>query len=414
MKCVYAIFFYIGCPNLKINGSSISNQGKNIIPTTTRVSRQKELLLEVVEGINRTFELKDLLKKCMEAARVVMSSEASSLMLLDEATGDLNVSIPTGPVKDEITGFVIPKDKGVGGWVLANNTAYVSNDVSESEIFWQDLSKGFKTRNIICVPLQDSDGKAFGVIQAINKKNFEDFDQDDIFVFETLAFHASSAIERARKYDEVVRKLADREMQISEIHHRLKNNLATICALIEFDLDDIMDKDSRQALVSTSSRVRSVAEAHSLLYDKTDSEIIDLPTYLLSVIHNVERVFEDPDKDIRINMHFGDVTIDANRAMLCGLIVNELLINVYKHAFVESNSGEVTVILKKSPKGKIIIMVTDDGIGFNSKKTDKSPENPGKPNGQFIVSALAKKLKADINYGNNPDIGSTCVFSFPV
>lgn len=350
----------------------------------------------------------------MEAARIVMSSEASSLMLLDEASGELSVSIPTGPVKEEITGLAIPKNKGVGGWVLSNNQPYFSNDINESEIFWQDLSKGFHTRNIICVPLQNSEGKAFGVIQAINKKENEAFDEDDVFVFEALAYHASSAIERAQKYEEVVNKLADREMQISEIHHRLKNNLATICALIEFDLDDIMDKGSRQALVSTSSRVRSVAEAHSLLYDKSESETIDLSTYLLSVIHNVEKVFEEPDKDIRVNVHFGDIILDANRAMICGLIVNELLINAYKHAFVDSKSGEVTVILKKSPQGKIVIMVTDDGVGFNAEETIPAKKKVMvKPNGQFIIRALAKKLKADLSYGKNPGIGSTCVISFP-
>lgn len=348
----------------------------------------------------------------MEAARIVMSSEASSLMLLDEASGDLNVSIPTGPVKEEITGMTIPKDKGVGGWVLSNNKPYFNNDVSTG-IFWKDLANDFKTRNIICVPLQNSAGEAFGVIQAINKKEGEIFDEDDVFVFETLAFHASSAIERAQKYEEVVKKLQDREVQISEIHHRLKNNLATICALIEFDLDDIVDKNSRQTLVATSSRVRSVAEAHSLLYDKADSETIDLSAYLLSVIHNVEKVFQEPEKDIRVTVHFGDINIDANRAMITGLIVNELLINAYKHAFLDKKSGEITVILKKTPKNKIIIMVTDDGVGFDAEteKTDLHSLNV-KPNGQFIVKALSKKLKADLTYGNNPDIGSACILSF--
>jgi hypothetical protein len=92
-------------------------------------------LLDFIEGITRTFELKKLLVRSMEATKVIMSAEASSLMLLDELTGDLNVSIPTGPVKDEINGMKIPKNKGISGWVISYNQPFISNDVTESDVF---------------------------------------------------------------------------------------------------------------------------------------------------------------------------------------------------------------------------------------------------------------------------------------
>ncbi len=77
-----------------------------------------QLLLHAIEGINRTMELKSLLLKCMNSATQVMEAEASSLMLLDDVSGELHVSIPTGPVKDKIKGMSIPRDKGIAGWVL--------------------------------------------------------------------------------------------------------------------------------------------------------------------------------------------------------------------------------------------------------------------------------------------------------
>ena len=112
-----------------------------------------KLLLYAIEGINRTMELKQLLLKCMESVCTVIDAEASSLMLLDKITGRLYLSIPTGPVKDEIKGQIIPKDKGVAGWVLKNKKPYLVNDMTKSEEFFGDISKDFTTRNMVCVPM---------------------------------------------------------------------------------------------------------------------------------------------------------------------------------------------------------------------------------------------------------------------
>lgn len=344
----------------------------------------------------------------MEATQIVMNSEASSLMLLDEKTGELNVSVPTGPVQAEITGTAIPRNKGIGGWVISQNKPFISNDVTESEVFWKDLSGDFTTKNIICVPLQDEEGNALGVLQAINKKGNEDFLDNDIEVFEALALHVSTAIERSRKYEEMARKLEEREIAISEIHHRLKNNLATICALLEFDVEDVKDLKSKNVLSETNARLRSVAKAHSLLYDQEECASVELSEYISSIIENVERIFEDPKKEITVQVSFEHIELDASRAMLCGLMINELLINAYKHAFSERKDGEIVVTLKKTSEGKIVVIVADNGVGLKNE----NDVDTIKPNAHFILKALAKKLNANLSFDENPAIGSAIVFSF--
>ncbi|SMO96107.1 histidine kinase dimerization/phosphoacceptor domain -containing protein [Gracilimonas mengyeensis] len=394
--------------SIKKRVTRITKNDVNITHHFPGTSRSKDLLLRVVEGINRTFELKELLVKSMEAAKLVMHAEASSLMLLDETTGELNVSIPTGPVKEEIIGKTIPRDRGIGGWVIRHNKPFVSNDISDTEVFWKDLSNGFTTRNILCVPLKDDEGEAFGVLQVLNKKKGLVFTQNDIFIFELLALHVSNAIQRSKKYDALANKLEDCELQLSEIHHRLKNNLATICALLELDIAEIDDEVSQEALAAANTRLKSVAEAHTLLYNQQDAGQIELSSYLEAVLRNIENVFYNSEKEISITTRFEALKIDANRGMLCGLIVNELLINAYKHAFVGQSSGEVVITLKLSSSGKVIFMISDNGVGFDQNKG--SDRDNG---GHFIVEALAQKLKADINFATNPNIGSTCIVSFP-
>lgn len=199
------------------------------------------LLLDTIESINRSVEYKSILSESMEAIRIVMNSEASSLMLLDKKTGELHVSIPTGSVKDEIRGIKIPKHKGIGGWVVKNKKPYIANDVGESDVFYKDLSNDFKTRNVICVPLFDKDNNLIGVLQAVNRRKLEDFNSKDIPVFQALSSHIALAVERGKHIVQLNNMLEEKEKHLRETHHRIKNNFQVIQALMELKMPEVND-----------------------------------------------------------------------------------------------------------------------------------------------------------------------------
>ncbi len=98
------------------------------------------LIMDTIEGIHHTEEFKSVLVESMESTRLVMNAEASSLMLLDRDTGELYVSMPTGPAKMLVAGKSIPKSKGIAGWVVENKRPYITNDVSQSEYFFGELA----------------------------------------------------------------------------------------------------------------------------------------------------------------------------------------------------------------------------------------------------------------------------------
>ncbi len=184
--------------------------------------KHMQLLLHAIDGINRTMELKTLLLKCMNSASQLMGAEASSLMLVDEVSGELHVSIPTGPIKDKIVGMIIPKNKGIAGWVLSNKKSYLSNAPKNESFFWEELSSDFQTRNIICVPLIDSKGEAIGVIQVLNKIGQQDFSDTEIPIFETLASHMALSIEKVREVDELKKSVQQKEKRLKEVHQSMK------------------------------------------------------------------------------------------------------------------------------------------------------------------------------------------------
>ena len=168
----------------------------NILNLTPHSDDPMDLLELAAKSIAQALELKDLLNESMEGACLVMRAEASSLLMLDDDSESLHMMIPTGPVKGEIRGASVPKDKGICGWVFQNKKSIVLNDVEKSDQFWGELTDNFQTRNMICVPLIDGQGEAFGVVQALNKHEEQDFTQQDILLFEALAKHISNAFER--------------------------------------------------------------------------------------------------------------------------------------------------------------------------------------------------------------------------
>jgi len=181
--------------------------------TSVRLSH----LVEISARINSSESLEHLLAEIMEAAKEIMRSEASSLMLLDRDSGELEIAVPTGPAQAEISGLRIPAGKGFAGWVITNRTALIVPDAQQDPRFFGEVSKaGFQTRNLICVPMHDAEGQIIGVLQALNRLGGDPFSDDDLPIFAALSDQAAIAIERARLHREALEKQKlDREISLA-------------------------------------------------------------------------------------------------------------------------------------------------------------------------------------------------------
>ncbi|MDZ7689683.1 MAG: histidine kinase dimerization/phosphoacceptor domain -containing protein [Balneolaceae bacterium] len=367
-----------------------------------------ELLLETIEGISRTMELKSLLSESMEATRIVMKSQASSLMLLDEDTGELYVSLPTGPVKEQIKGKSIPKNRGVGGWVVENRKPFLSNNVEESEVFYKDLTEDFQTKNILCVPLVTKENKIIGVLQAINRRRSKGFTPHDIPVFQALASHVTNAIERSRKMEELHSQLKEKEVMLTEIHHRIKNNLAAISALIEIELPDVNDERSKEVLKTTYTRIQSMTKVHDLLCEKGLFNEVELGMYLRQLIEKIEDTMNDLPSKVNIKLKAENIHISADKALLCGLVLNELLVNIFKHGYQDRNEGTIVASLAKKAD-TIKLRISDDGVGLPEDFNVRG----GSTIGMWIIDVMLKKLDGEIEYKSTKE-GSRFLITFPL
>lgn len=372
-----------------------------------KTSSNFQVLLKNISTLNGAVELRSLLQKSLKVVQNVMNAEASSLMLIDESTGELVVSLPTGPVKKEITGERLEQGTGIGGWVIENEKPFYSNEPKKSDPFAGELSDEFTTKSIICVPLINSRGEIFGVLEAINRSDKKGFDDQDVPVFQALADHIALAIERTRELEKAQKQLREKEMMLTEVHHRLKNNLSTITALIEMELSEIEDEDARQVLQKTCSRIDSMTEVHDLLYNSGLSSEISLDSYIERLAEKIGSTMIHPSQNINIEVRADTMRLDTERAMSCGLLLNELMMNAYKHAFKNKPEGNILIKLIQPDSENIILEVSDDGEGIGNKLKLSDSESTG----GWLINVLLRRLDADVDIGL--ENGTTFLVQFP-
>lgn len=359
-----------------------------------QTSERFQLLLKNISGLSRAVELQAVFKESLYSVKKVMEAEASSLLLFDNSSGELIVSMPTGEVRQEIKREHYKKGGGIVGWVLKKGKPYFSNDLENEEIIDGDTSGELKIRNIICVPLADRNGEIFGVLQALNRSNGRDFYEQDILIFQTLAEHVASAVERSREHEQLHETVKKREMMLTEIHHRLKNNLSTITALIELEISDINDRHAKDTLLKTCSRMESMTEIHDLLHNTGASGEIDLKPYLERLTKKITNMLLSPSRQVEVKVEAESIQLDSERALSCGLLVNELIVNSFKHAFEQPvTDAQILVAASLSDDHYVTLRVSDNGKGIGEYFELGDSGSVG----SWLIEVLLRRLEATVD-----------------
>jgi len=157
-------------------------------------------LVEVAAQLNSTLKLDELLSLIMNSASDLLGAETSSLLLLDDETGELTVEVATGEPGPAVEKQRVPPGVGIAGWVVENNEALVVDRPQEDARFYGgiDEKSGFETRNMLAVPLRTKE-RVIGAVEVINKRE-GGFEDKDVSFATALASQAATAIDNARLY----------------------------------------------------------------------------------------------------------------------------------------------------------------------------------------------------------------------
>ena len=163
---------------------------------------------------------------------------------------------------------------------------------------------------------------------------------------------------------ELLDTLADRDLLMKELHHRTRNNLALIVALIRMSRAGATSEETVQVLSELETRVGSLAKSHELLQQAADSKSISAETLLRDVAANAEQAFNANDRQVQIVVRCDEVDLEGRIAVDLGLIVGELITNAYKHAFEDRADGRIDIDLAMGEDGALVLRVEDDGPGL--------------------------------------------------
>lgn len=153
------------------------------------------------------------------------------------------------------------------------------------------------------------------------------------------------------------------EIRKKEIHHRIKNNLQVISSLLDLEADKFTDESVIEAFKESQNRVISMALVHEELYRSQDMESIDFSDYLMKLVNELSYSYIIEKESVKIKTDVETVFLDMDTAIPLGMVVNELISNSFKHAFLPGEKGEICVKLSLE-NGKLILIVRDNGSGF--------------------------------------------------
>jgi two-component sensor histidine kinase len=368
--------------------------------------RQQELLAELgVLALQRT----SLIGMLNHTARVTsegLGAEYCKVMEFLPAENRLLVRAGVGWEEGVIGSATVGADlASPAGYALRTGKPVISNHLANEQRFrTPELLVEHGIRRAMNVILQ-GDGSPFGVLE-VDSTSEGEFGEHDIAFLQGAANILGMAIEQ-QQYQRKLQVALDRhQVLLKEVNHRVKNSLQVVTAMLQLQANSVGDPALSERLNEASSRVNAVGRAYERLAYNADYENIELAEYLREIIGDLEPTVAP----CKIQFEAAEeIQIAADRAILVGLIINELVANAGKYAYPDCPGGLIWVRLFQSDKNSILVSVRDEGAGlppgFDSTTSKRL--------GTRLVNALSKQLGAELTRPISP-VGANFTLLVPL
>jgi len=218
------------------------------------------------------------------------------------------------------------------------------------------------SRSVLSLPLVKQ-SKLIGVLYLENELAPGVFTPARLAVLRLLASQAAVSLENA-SLEEKHALLAEKDALLHEVHHRVKNNLQLISSLLNLQAERVTNKAVAELFADSRNRVRSMAMVHENLYRAGNFARIAMTAHVKTLCGHLARVYDMGRLGVDLQIDVDDIQLDMNRAVSCGLVINELVSNALKHAFPDQRGGVLKVELKAIDDQRCALIVADDGVGL--------------------------------------------------
>jgi len=201
--------------------------------------------------------------------------------------------------------------------------------------------------------------------------------------------------------------LNEKEVLLKEVHHRVKNNLQVISSILNLQSSYVKDQMTLDILRESQNRIKAMSFIHESLYRSDDFSFVNFSSYINSLSSNLVQTYIIKHANINLELDLGDVNLNLDQAIPCGLIINELVSNSIKYAFPFNRQGKIQIELIKEDN-KIYLKVSDNGVGLPDNLDVENTDTLGLQ----LVYILVSQLDGDIKVINKK--GTTFLFNFTI
>jgi len=188
--------------------------------------------------------------------------------------------------------------------------------------------------------------------------------------------------------------LAEKEILIREIHHRVNNNLQVISGLLELEEKNSTDETLTIRMAEGRNRLRSIALIHQNLYKNKNVAFIEINSFLEGLFRQVKEVFKTDGKPVEISSRVPEMELDIETAVPLGLILNELMTNSFKYAFKAVGEGKIQISMEVLEAGKYELIYKDNGPGLPPNYDPKESQSMG----MMLIFDLIRQIGGYVNY----------------
>ena len=188
--------------------------------------------------------------------------------------------------------------------------------------------------------------------------------------------------------DRLSRSLAEKDVLLEEVHHRVKNNMQVIVSLLRLQAKAFPDERLALTLRETQNRIEFMAQVHEQLYEAGDLGVVDLARHAALIAGSLLQTYGFAESRVHVRVEMEPLPLAVDQAIPAGLILNELVSNALKHAFADGRAGSVSVRGSRCG-GRITLEVRDDGMGLQQAVDLLQPKSLG----LRIVTILTRQLK---------------------
>ncbi len=330
--------------------------------------RELTTLQQVSKSIAEQLNLEEVLKLIVAKAVELSRAERADIFRVGN-DGRLELAATYGGTpRGEIPGFIEQAVREARP--LAVHNAF--NDSRFPELAEVAARENFYS--LFCMPLRVQQKRTIGAI-CLYTREARHFDYEHMRLLSTFADEAAIAIENARLYDESLRALAVKSAMLQEMHHRVRNNLQTISALLTMQQRRLPPNDrSAIALRDSVARIQAIAGVHNLLCHE-DVGVTTVDAVARQIVESARLSLSSPERPVHFEIRGVQARVGSRDATVLAIVLNELIVNAMTHGLAVS--GGVIIIETSEQDGMIAVEVRDDGPSRVASPESATAESSG-------------------------------------